>query len=96
MQRLTVWLQHHRLSAFFVLAFHSSQATFTAGSFGFSGADTGRADLIYLGVVIAAALATVLLDCDAWQSAPAPAVGLRPWRFTRSPWPYGSWPLLVP
>lgn len=76
---LFVWLFNRTGgSALLTLLFHSSQATFTMGSFGFSGADTGRADLIYLGVVLAAALATVLLNRDAWQRAPAPAVGLRP------------------
>lgn len=67
-------------SALLTLLFHSSQATFTVASFGFSGADSGRAELIYLGAVLVAALATILVDRDAWATAPAPAVGLRPRR----------------
>lgn len=76
---LFVWLFNRTGgSALLTLLFHSSQATFTVDSFGFSGTDTGRAELIYLGIVLAAALATILVDRDAWYEAPASAVGLRP------------------
>jgi membrane protease YdiL (CAAX protease family) len=78
---LYVWLFNRTGgSVLLTLLFHDSQGTFTVGSFGFSGADTGRAELIYLAVVLVTALATILLDRDAWRTAPTPAVGLRPRR----------------
>jgi membrane protease YdiL (CAAX protease family) len=78
---LYVWLFNRTGgSVLLTLLFHDSQGTFTVGSFGFSGADTGRAELIYLGVLLVAALAAILLDRDAWRPSPAPAVGVRPRR----------------
>jgi hypothetical protein len=56
------------------LLFHNSQGTFTVGSYGFSGGDAGRAELLYFGFVILAVLATVFLDRDGWRAAPASAV----------------------
>jgi hypothetical protein len=56
------------------LLLHNSQGTFTVGSYGFSGADAGRAELLYLAFVGLAVLATVLVDRDAWRAAPAAAV----------------------
>ena len=60
-------------SVLLTLLFHNSQGTLTVGSFGFSGADASRAELIYLVVVIGAVLTTILLDRNAWRTAPASA-----------------------
>lgn len=78
---LYVWLFNRTGgSVLLTLLFHNSQGTFTVGSFGFAGADAGRAELIYFVMVLLAVLATVLLDRAAWRKAPrsAAAVG----RFT--------------
>ena len=76
---LYVWLFNRTGgSVLLTLLFHDSQGTFTVASFGFAGADTARAELIYLGVLLVTALATILLDRDAWRPSPAPAVGVRP------------------
>jgi membrane protease YdiL (CAAX protease family) len=61
-------------SVLLALLFHNSQGTFTVGSYGFSGVDAGRAELLYFGFVVLAVLATVLVDRDGWRSAPASAV----------------------
>jgi membrane protease YdiL (CAAX protease family) len=72
---LYVWLFNRTGgSVLLTLLCHNSQGTFTVGSFGFTGADAGRAELIYFAFVILAAVATVLLDRDAWRAAPASAV----------------------
>ena len=60
-------------SVLLTLLFHNSQGTLTVGSFGFSGSDASRAELIYLVVVIGAVLTTILLDRNAWRTAPASA-----------------------
>jgi membrane protease YdiL (CAAX protease family) len=75
---LYVWLFNRTGgSVLLTFLFHNSQGTFTIGSFGFTGAAAGRAELIYFAVVLAAALATLLLDRKAWRKAPrsATAVG---------------------
>jgi membrane protease YdiL (CAAX protease family) len=78
---LYVWLFNRTGgSVLLTLLAHDSQGTFTVGSFGFSGADGDRAELIYFVVLVVAALATILFDRDAWRAAPAPAVGVRPRR----------------
>ncbi len=46
------------------------------GSFGFTGADAGRAELIYFVVVVLAVLATMTLDRRAWRKAPRPATAV--------------------
>ena len=73
---LYVWLFNRTGgSVLLTLLFHNSQGTFTVGSFGFSGADAGRAELIYFACRgPRRSLATVLLDRDAWRAAPASAV----------------------
>ena len=76
---LYVWLFNRSGgSVLLTLLFHSSQGTFTVGSFGFSGAAASRAELIYFVVLVVAALATVLLDRNAWRTAPATAVDAGP------------------
>lgn len=78
---LYVWLFNRTGgSVLLTLLFHASQGTFTLGSFGFSGADADRAELIYFAVLIVAAVATILLDRDAWRPSPRPAVGVAPLR----------------
>ncbi len=72
---LYVWLFNRTGgSVLLTYLFHNSQGTFTVGSFGFSGADADRAELIYFAVVVLAALTCVLLDRGAWRAAPASAV----------------------
>ena len=78
---LYVWLFNRTGgSVLLTLLFHNSQGTFTVGSFGFSTAAAGRAELIYFLVVVLAVLATVVLDRQAWRKAPrsATAVGRFP------------------
>ena len=49
---LYVWLFNRTGgSVLLTLLFHNSQGTFTVGSFGFTGADAGRAELVYFVVV---------------------------------------------
>ena len=75
---LYVWLFNRTGgSVLLTLLFHNAQGTFTVGSFGFTGADAGRAELTYFVVVLLAVLATVLFDREAWRKAPrsATAVG---------------------
>lgn len=72
---LYVWLFNRTGgSVLLTYLFHNSQGTFTLGSFGFSGADADRAELIYFAVVVFAVLATVLLDRDGWRAAPDSAI----------------------
>jgi uncharacterized protein len=72
---LYVWLFNRTGgSVLLTLLFHNSQGTFTVGSYGFAGADAGRAEVIYFGFVVLAVLATVLWDRDAWRAAPRSAV----------------------
>ena len=72
---LYVWLFNRTGgSVLLTLLFHNSQGTFTVGSYGFNGAEAGRAELIYFVFVIIAVLATVILDRVAWRTAPASAV----------------------
>lgn len=72
---LYVWLFNRTGgSVLLTYLFHDSQGTFTVGSFGFSGAEAGRAELIYFAVVVLAVLTTVVLDRGAWRAAPASAV----------------------
>ena len=69
---LYVWLFNRTGgSVLLTFLFHNSQGTFTMGSFGFTGADAGRAELIYFVVVVLAALATLTLDRQAWRKHPA-------------------------
>lgn len=72
---LYVWLFNRTGgSVLLTYLFHDSQGTFTVGSFGFSGAEAGRAELIYFAVVVLAVLTTVVLNRGAWRAAPASAV----------------------
>lgn len=76
---LYVWLFNRTGgSVLLTVLFHISQGTFTVGSFGFSGADASRAELIYLLVLSAAALGTVFIDRRAWRTAPPSAVDAGP------------------
>jgi membrane protease YdiL (CAAX protease family) len=75
---LYVWLFNRTGgSVLLTLLFHNSQGTFTMGSFGFTGAQAARVELIYFVVVVLAVLGTVALDRGAWRKAPrrATAVG---------------------
>lgn len=79
---LYVWLFNRTGgSVLLTYLFHNSQGTFTVGSFGFTGAAAGRAELIYFAVVLAAVLATVFFDRTAWRKAPRPATAVG--RFSR-------------
>ena len=72
---LYVWLFNRTGgSVLLTYLFHDAQGTFTVGSFGFSGAEAGRAELIYFAVVVLAVLTTVVLDRGAWRAAPASAI----------------------
>ncbi len=72
---LCVWLFNRTGgSVLLTYLFHNAQGTFTVGSFGFSGAEADRAELIYFAVVVLAVLTTVFLDRSAWRAAPATAV----------------------
>jgi membrane protease YdiL (CAAX protease family) len=72
---LYVWLFNRTGgSVLLTYLFHNSQGTFTVGSFGFSGAEADRAELIYFAVVVLAVLATVVLDRGAWRAAPSSAI----------------------
>jgi membrane protease YdiL (CAAX protease family) len=72
---LYVWLFNRTGgSVLLTYLFHNSQGTFTVGSFGFSGAEADRAELIYCAVVVLAVLTAVLLDRGAWRAAPASAI----------------------
>ena len=78
---LYVWLFNRTGgSVLLTFLFHNSQGTFTMGSFGFTGSDAGRAELIYFVVVVLTVLATLALDRRAWRRAPrqATAVGRFP------------------
>ncbi|QOD03199.1 CPBP family intramembrane glutamic endopeptidase [Pseudarthrobacter sp. BIM B-2242] len=78
---LYVWLFNRTGgSVLLTFLFHNSQGTFTMGSFGFTGSDAGRAELIYFVVVVLTVLATLALDRRAWHKAPrqATAVGRFP------------------
>ena len=84
---LYVWLFNRTGgSVLLTLLFHNSQGTFTMGSYGFTGSDMTRAELIYFVVVTAAVLATILFDRPAWRSAPPEAsdVGPLAGRFNRT------------
>jgi membrane protease YdiL (CAAX protease family) len=72
---LYVWLFNRTGgSVLLTYLFHDAQGTFTVGSFGFSGAEAARAELIYFAVVVLAVLTTVVLDRGAWRAAPASAI----------------------
>ena len=76
---LYVWLFNRTGgSVLLTLLFHNSQGTFTMGSYGFTGSDLTRAEVIYLAVVTAAVLGTVLLDRPAWRTAPREATDVGP------------------
>ena len=71
---LYVWLFNRTGgSVLLTLLFHNSQGTFTMGSFGFTGTDAGRVELIYFVVVVLAVLGTIALDPQAWRKAPRAA-----------------------
>ncbi len=71
---LYVWLFNRTGgSVLLTMLFHNSQATVTLGTFGFSGPDLGRGELIYCAVLIVAAAATIVLDPDAWRISPQSA-----------------------
>lgn len=76
---LYVWLFNRTGgSLLLVLLFHASQGAFTYGMLGFEGADERRADVVYLGVLVVAVAATILLDRTAWQAPPRTAVEAEP------------------
>jgi membrane protease YdiL (CAAX protease family) len=76
---LYVWLFNRTGgSVLLTILFHNSQGTFTMGSYGFTGSDVTRAELIYLLVVTAAVLVTILFDRRAWRSAPPEASDVGP------------------
>lgn len=76
---LYVWLFNRTGgSVLLTLLFHNSQGTFTVGSFGFTGADASRAELIYFAAVVIAVLATVVLDRRTWRPAPRAATDVDP------------------
>ena len=76
---LYVWLFNRTGgSVLLTLLFHNSQGTFTMGSYGFTGTDVTRAEVIYLAVVSAAVLVTILFDRQAWRSAPPQASDVGP------------------
>jgi membrane protease YdiL (CAAX protease family) len=71
---LYVWLFNRTGgSVLLTFLFHNSQGTFTMGSYGFTGSDMARAELIYLLAVTAAVLVTILFDRQSWRSAPPEA-----------------------
>ena len=83
---LYVWLFNHTGgSVLLTLLFHNSQGTFTMGSFGFTGADAGRVELIYFVVVVLAVLATLGLDRAAWRKAPRSATAAGAYSLIRRP-----------
>jgi membrane protease YdiL (CAAX protease family) len=83
---LYVWLFNRTGgSILLVLLFHNSQGTFTMGSFGFAGADTGRVELIYFAVVVLAVLATIALDRQTWRTAPRRATAVGPFSLMQRP-----------
>lgn len=74
---LYVWLFNRTDgSVLLTLLFHNSQGTFTMGSFGFTGADAARVELVYFMVVVLAVLGTIALDRQAWQKAPRRATAV--------------------
>lgn len=76
---LYVWLFNRTGgSVLLTLLFHNSQGTFTVGSYGFTGPDVQRAELIYFVVVAAAVLGTILFDRPAWRTAPTEATDVGP------------------
>lgn len=76
---LYVWLFNRTGgSVLLTLLCHNSQGTFTVGSFGFTGADASRAELIYFAAVVIAVLATVVLDRRTWRPAPRAATDVDP------------------
>lgn len=76
---LYVWLFNRtRGSVLLTILFHISQGTFTVGSYGFTGPDVPRAELIFCVVVAAAALGTILFDRQAWRCAPPEASDVGP------------------
>jgi membrane protease YdiL (CAAX protease family) len=76
---LYVWLFNRTGgSVLLTLLFHNSQGTLTMGSFGFTGADATRVELIYCLVVILAVLATLVLDRQTWRKAPRRATAVGP------------------
>lgn len=83
---LYVWLFNRTGgSVLLTFLFHNSQGTFTIGSFGFTGAGAGSAELIYFVVVVLAVLATLALDRRAWRKAPRPATAVGRFSFRRRP-----------
>jgi membrane protease YdiL (CAAX protease family) len=72
---LYVWLFNRTGgSVLLPMLFHASQGAFTYGDLGYEGADLQRAELVYLGVVVLAVAATVVVDRDAWRTAVPAAV----------------------
>ncbi|MFF1251480.1 CPBP family intramembrane glutamic endopeptidase [Pseudarthrobacter sp. NPDC058329] len=83
---LYVWLFNRTGgSVLLTLLFHNSQGTLTMGSFGFTGADAGRVELVYLAVVVLAVLGTMALDRQAWRKAPRPAIAVSAFSLRRRP-----------
>jgi membrane protease YdiL (CAAX protease family) len=72
---LYVWLFNRTGgSVLLPMLFHASQGAFTYGMLGYEAADLRRAQLVYLGVVVLAVAATVVLDRGAWRAAVPSAV----------------------
>lgn len=76
---LYVWLFNRTGgSVLLTLLFHNTQGIFTVGSFGFTGSEAVRAELIYFAVVVLAAAATILFDRVGWRTAPESAISAVP------------------
>jgi membrane protease YdiL (CAAX protease family) len=76
---LYVWLTDRtRGSVLMPMLFHASQGAFTYGRLGYAGADLQRAELVYLGLVVLAVAATLVLDRGAWRTAAPGAVAAAP------------------
>ncbi|MET1085926.1 MAG: CPBP family intramembrane glutamic endopeptidase [Arthrobacter sp.] len=81
---LYVWLFNRTGgSVLLTFLFHNSQGTLTMGSFGFTGPDATRVELIYCMVVVLAVLATLVLDRQTWRRAPRRAAGVGPFPLRR-------------
>ena len=60
------------------MVFHIAQGTVSYGALGFTGADAARMDWLVGVLWFAIALGVVVLDRQAWRTAPAAAVAGRP------------------
>jgi uncharacterized protein len=83
---LYVWLFNHTGgSVLLTLLFHNSQGTFTMGSFGFTGTDAVRVELVYFVVVVLTVLGTMALDRQAWRKSRRPATAVSGFSLRKRP-----------